>query len=103
MKNKAYAIWIYATITLLGGIFGFVKTGSAISLISAGLLSLALDISGFFVFQGKKRAQSITLGILACALAFFGYRFFLTLKFMPAGLMIALTLGTIGFLVTRKR
>jgi uncharacterized membrane protein (UPF0136 family) len=103
MKNKAYVIWIYSTIALIGGIVGFVKTGSLMSIVSASVIALALDISGFYILKGKEMAHNAALALLFFTLIFFGYRFFLTYKMMPAGLMIFLTLTTMGYLLTNNR
>lgn len=103
MKNKAYAIFFYATIALIGGIIGFAKTGSKISIISAAIIAIALDVCGAYMMKGKEIAYKSSIGLLLLTLIFFGYRFALTSKMMPAGVMILLTIATLGYLLIGKK
>ena len=90
---KANAIlWIYILLLVAGGLIGLLKAGSKVSLIMsvffAALLSLcALDL----VF--KAYVADI---LLIALLVVFGMRLAKTKKFMPAGLMMLLTLITLA-------
>lgn len=99
MKRNAIAIFIYSNLLLIGGLVGFFKAGSVPSLVTAASISLLLDAMGFYVYKGRKDALKSVFIAIGFILAFFIYRFFLTHAFMPAGLMIILTIALTVFLL----
>jgi uncharacterized membrane protein (UPF0136 family) len=84
-----YVLWIYIALLVAGGLMGFFKAGSRVSLIaslvSAAILSLAAT--------GVLFPAAIDL-VLAVLLVLFGIRLSKTRKFMPSGLMLVLTAMT---------
>ena len=85
-------LWVYIVLLVAGGLIGFFKAKSNVSLITsvtfAALLSLcAVDV----VF--KSYVAEILLAVL---LVVFGWRLAKTKKFMPSGLMLILTLATLA-------
>lgn len=89
------AIWsilVYALAVAIGGIFGYFKAKSKMSLIS-GLVSGAALFAAWFV---SKTAPLVGLGIAtfisAVLLVVFITRLIRTRKFMPAGVMMSLSL-----------
>lgn len=90
MKNK----WIlsYCIMLMLGGSFGYIKSGSMMSIITSGCSTLAIlcclgaDSAGYK--WGIKGAY-VCIGALA---VFFGYRFYSTGNAMPGGLMCLISL-----------
>ncbi|HRI15729.1 MAG TPA: TMEM14 family protein [Verrucomicrobiota bacterium] len=91
-------VWIYVALLLAGGIFGFVKAGSRASLIastiSAALLGLAA--AGVLPFV----TVWIVLGAL---LAVFAMRLAKTKKFMPAGMLLIVTLLVLAAVYATRR
>ena len=89
--NANTVLWIYIVLLVVGGMIGFVKAGSRISLItsviSAALLSLC---AAQIIFQAY-----VPNIILAALLVLFGWRFAEKKKFMPAGMMLILTLAAL--------
>jgi uncharacterized membrane protein (UPF0136 family) len=89
MHNYANTVlWVYIVLLVVGGLIGFLKGKSQVSLIMsvvfAALLALcAADI----VF--KYYVADI---LLAALLVVFGIRLTKTKKFMPAGMMLIITL-----------
>ena len=83
------AVGIYALLLLVGGTIGHYTAGSLASLIMGSTFALAF---GILAFQKGKTAHYITLGLTLVMLCFFGYRYALSFKFMPAGLMTLLSL-----------
>lgn len=85
-------LWIYIVILVIGGLIGLLKGKSKVSLtmsvIFAALLSLC---AAGIIFQPY--VPEILLAIL---LVVFGMRLAKTKKFMPAGLMLVLTLVTLA-------
>jgi uncharacterized membrane protein (UPF0136 family) len=91
MTRNAYILIIYGILISIGGIIGFIKADSIPSLImgfSIGGISILLGILSF-----KKQAVGITLGGINALimLLFFLYRFINSGKFMPAGLMVIIS------------
>src|SRR5882724_7649263 len=89
MQNFANLIlWIYIVLLVVGGLIGFLKAKSRVSLIMsvtfAALLSLC---AAHIVFQ-----YYVADILLAALLVVFGIRLTKTKKFMPSGLMLILTL-----------
>ena len=88
---------IYAALLILGGIIGFLKAHSMISLI-AGIVSGAIVFA--LLKNAVKKAKTSYDYITALSLMlglFFGYRFAMHNVFIPSGLM--LMLSTINFTV----
>ncbi|GAX13802.1 hypothetical protein FisN_30Lh096 [Fistulifera solaris] len=86
-------------LVLAGGIVGYVKKGSRMSLISGITVGSLLLGSGYLiaktdqVYEGHVLATT-TSSILALAM---GQRFMATGKFMPAGLVAALGVGACAY------
>jgi uncharacterized membrane protein (UPF0136 family) len=79
----------YGILSIIGGIVGYQKSGSKISLISGGICGTLLTIGGFVAMQ---QAWGLILAAVMTAVlvAAFTMRFIKTRKFMPAGLMLIL-------------
>ncbi|KAL5022337.1 hypothetical protein ScPMuIL_001492 [Solemya velum] len=93
--SAAYAVTVAA-----GGIIGYVKAGSIISM-AMGLASGAL--MGFGVYQMSHDPKNITLSLAVSGilLALMGYRYMNSGKIMPAGLVASLSLMMVIRLVYR--
>jgi uncharacterized membrane protein (UPF0136 family) len=85
-------LWIYIILLLVGGWIGYLKAGSKISLqtsvVCAAVLLLAA-IPGIFM-PGFRRGLADL--IMAALLVVFAVRLTKTRKFMPSGLMLAVTI-----------
>src|SRR5437773_12558899 len=85
-------LWVYIVLLVIGGVIGFLKAGSKVSLItsvvSAALLSLC---AAHVVFQPYMADI-----LLAALLVVFGMRLTKTKKFMPSGLMLILTVAALA-------
>ena len=92
MSLSDLAFWVYVVLLLLGGLFGFYKGKSKISLVtsavSAALLVLT-ELPG--VFQ-PAFSRVLANMIMAALLVVFAIRLGKTNKFMPSGLMLVLTI-----------
>ena|SRR5579862_8106395 len=89
MQNFAeLVLWIYIVLLVVGGLIGFLKAKSRVSLIMsvtfAALLSLCAAHVVFYPYVADI--------LLAALLVVFGIRLMKTKKFMPAGMMLILTL-----------
>lgn len=97
MKKIAWLCFVYSSIILAGGVFGFLKAGSIASLISGVLFSTLLMITGLSLLKGFEFATHSALILTAFLTIFFGYRFIFTHVWMPSGIMFFIS--TIVFLL----
>lgn len=84
-------VWIYTALLLAGGIAGFVKAGSRASLIASvgSAIPLALTTAGILPFLAAPV-------VLAALVVVFGIRLAKTGKFMPSGMLLAVTVLTLA-------
>jgi uncharacterized membrane protein (UPF0136 family) len=96
MSNMPVTVlWIYIVLLLAGGVMGLVKAGSKISLITSSIFALLLALCGLGIIHPFFIAD-ILIGLL---LLVFGIRFAKGRKFMPSGLMLALSLVVLAVLL----
>lgn len=85
-------LWIYIVFLVVGGLIGFFKAKSKVSLIMsvsfAALLVLTL-IPGMLDVAFARNLANVLMAVL---LVVFGIRLAKTKKFMPAGMMLIVTL-----------
>ena len=86
-------LWIYIALLVGGGMMGLIKGGSKISLITSVAFAVPLILCEFAVIQFQY-ARWILLALLVV----FSWRFSQSKKFMPSGLLVMLTLGTLAAL-----
>jgi uncharacterized membrane protein (UPF0136 family) len=84
-------LWIYIVLLLAGGLIGFFKAGSKISLISSVAFAVALAVLAVPGIFERKFAHGAANVLLATLLVVFTLRLVKTKKFMPSGLMLVLT------------
>lgn len=83
-------LWIYIVLLVAGGLMGFIKAKSKASIIASTVFAVPLVLAALGVIPSF--AADVTLWVL---LIFFGIRFGKSRKFMPAGLMLGLTIAAI--------
>ena len=83
-------LWFYIVLLLVGGLIGFFKAKSRVSLISSSVFAAVLVLTQTGIF---KPAVSLILVnvLLAALLVVFAIRLAKTKKFMPSGLLLVLT------------
>ena len=89
-------LWIYIILLLAGGMIGFFKAGSKISLITSSVAAALLVLTilpGVFTYGFRRNAADV---IMAALLVVFAIRLAKTKKFMPSGLMLVLTLAALA-------
>ena len=84
-------LWIYIVLLVIGGVIGFVKAKSKPSLIASSIFAVALAMVNLNLVNIRHLAD-ILLGLLIIV---FAMRYAKTKKFMPAGMMIILTVVTL--------
>jgi len=98
MKKSGYTVSIYALMVLLGGIMGYVKVNSLVSL-GAGIgFAIALVFSAWGLFKEKAIGFYSSFVLTVILLTFFAMRYLQSYKFMPAGLMCILSVFVLACL-----
>lgn len=94
---SVWLILIFAAVMLAGGVMGYKTAGSRASLIS-GTASAVLLVGAFFVARSDP-AQGLLLaaGISAILAVVFAIRAVKTRKFMPAGMLLLLSILAAGY------
>lgn len=90
--NPNTILWIYIVLLLIGGMIGFLKAGSKVSLITSSIAAALLVLSalpGVFTPTFRRNLADV---IMAALLVVFAIRLAKTKKFMPSGMMLVLTL-----------
>jgi uncharacterized membrane protein (UPF0136 family) len=89
MHNFANTVlWIYIVLLVIGGMIGFLKAKSQVSLIMSVAFAAALSLCAIgIIFQPYVADILLTLLLIV-----FAIRLAKTKKFMPSGLMLIVTL-----------
>ena len=94
-KVTVVALWVYVTLLFIGGLMGLIKAGSKISLITSSICALLVALCALGIVRPFYIAD-IIVGALA---VFFATRYFKSKKFMPAGLIMILSLVVLTVLL----
>jgi uncharacterized membrane protein (UPF0136 family) len=89
-------LWIYIVLLLVGGMIGFLKAGSKVSLITSSIAAALLVLTampGVLTYTFRRNMADI---IMAALLIVFAIRLTKTKKFMPSGMMLILTLAALA-------
>lgn len=103
MKQKALIIGCYAIFILIGGIMGYMIANSLASLISSSTIALILFSCAFLIWRENVPAYNATALLVAFLFVFFSYRFFLSYKLMPGGVMALLSATLLAYLLTQRK
>lgn len=92
MKFAHWFLLFYAVAIIGGGVMGYVSAQSMASLIAGSVFGLLLVLA--LVLSMRNPTTGFVFGgvVALMLLAFFGYRYYETGKFMPAGMTIILSL-----------
>ena len=94
MNIHASITWIYALLVLIGGIIGYIKAQSLVSFFMAAGFAILLGIAGWLMWKSRREGYYLAIALITFLGLFFLYRFSLSMKFMPAGFMVLLSLAT---------
>ncbi|MDJ0516635.1 MAG: hypothetical protein F6K22_38235 [Okeania sp. SIO2F4] len=89
----------YGILAIVGGIIGYTKVGSKISLISGSVSGLLLIISGIIQLIGINWGLIFSIVITTILVITFIIRLVKTRKMMPAGLMILTGIAAVAVMV----
>jgi uncharacterized membrane protein (UPF0136 family) len=93
--SSVIVLWIYIVLLLGGGLMGFLKAGSRISLITSAAFALPLALCALRILTLFFIAD-ILIGLLVVV---FGVRYAKGRKFMPSGLMVLLSIIVLAALL----
>ncbi len=93
MKPEA-VLWIYLVLLIAGGVVGFVKGKSTVSLVMSLVFAALLALCALAIIPGQFSGDVVLVALIVV----FAKRFQKTRKFVPAGIM---TIVTIAALVIR--
>jgi uncharacterized membrane protein (UPF0136 family) len=95
--NQNLILWIYIVLLLVGGLIGFLKAGSKVSLITSAIFAALLVVATIPSLLQPGARQMLVDVIMAVLLVVFAIRLTKTKKFMPSGLMLVLTTVALAF------
>jgi len=95
--NPHTVLWIYILLLLAGGLVGFLKAGSKVSLITSAISAAALVLTAIPGLLAPGLARGLADVIMAALLVVFAIRLAKTKKFMPSGLMLVITAVALAF------
>ena len=90
--NPYKVLWIYIILLVIGGLIGFLKAKSKVSLIMSAAFAAALSLCAADIIFKAYVADIL----LAALLVVFALRLVKTRKFMPAGLMLVITIAALA-------
>lgn len=102
MQFENVIFWCYIVLLLIGGLIGFLKAGSKISLITSAVAAALLVLTrlhGVFDYNFGRNLANVIMAVL---LIVFAIRLAKTKKFMPSGFMLVLTAVVLALLNIRR-
>ena len=88
---------VFGVLTIAGGIIGYVKAGSVVSVIAGAITGVLLLVAGWMLPQHRELGLILGLFISAILAAQFIPRVFRTKRLVPAGVMSVLSV--IGIII----
>ena len=95
LTTRVIILWVYIVLLLGGGLMGFIKAKSAISLITSAIFGLLLALCALAIIKPFYIAEIL----VALLLVVFGIRLAKGKKFMPSGLMLGLSAAVLAALL----
>jgi uncharacterized membrane protein (UPF0136 family) len=96
MRNFASTVlWIYIVLLLAGGLIGFLKARSRVSLITSAVFAAVLVLAQTGIFDPRVGRNLVNV-LMAALLVVFAVRLAKTRKFMPSGLMLVVTIAALA-------
>jgi uncharacterized membrane protein (UPF0136 family) len=90
-SNANTIIWVYIALLLVGGVIGFLKAKSKVSLIASAVFAALLALTAVPGIFQPTFARGLAIVLMAALIVVFALRLAKTSKFMPSGLMLIIT------------
>jgi uncharacterized membrane protein (UPF0136 family) len=97
-----WSIAIYSILLIIGGIMGFIKAGSLISLAIGVGSGLILGYCAWSYRQGNRLQCMLIFGLTTAITLFFAWRFLQTFKIFPPAVMVFLGLAVLGVMYANR-
>jgi len=94
LPNKV--LWIYIVLLLVGGLIGFFKAKSKVSLMTSTVFAVILILTAIPGILDPSLRGKLANIIMALLLIVFAVRLAKTKKFMPSGLMLVVTIAALA-------
>ena len=94
MQNTV--LWVYIILLIVGGLMGFFKGKSKVSLILSAVFAAALVLAAIPNLFDANFRRGLANVLMAALLVVFALRLARTKKFMPAGMMLVLTIAALA-------
>jgi len=91
----------YGVMVSLGGVLGYVKSKSRQSLLAGSVSGLFLVAAGLLVVMGINAGTYLGFAITVLLVGLFSVRFGKTKKFVPAGILLVISIVVAGALASR--
>ncbi|WP_414548018.1 TMEM14 family protein [Anabaena sp. CCY 0017] len=101
MNSSIIAALTYGVLAIIGGIIGYIKANSQVSLFSGVISGLLLILAAYLQIQGQAWALILAVLVTVILVIFFALRLAKTRKFMPAGLMVILGVLALTLMVNQ--
>lgn len=92
MNFAETVLWAYIVLLVIGGLVGFLKAGSKVSLLTSAAVGAVLVLTAIRGLLNPAFARGLADTVMAVLLVVFAVRLSKTRKFIPSGLMLALTI-----------
>lgn len=102
MTLKTIATFLYGLFVLIGGVMGYVKADSKVSLIAGGICGALLLVSAGLMYKELLPGWICAVVVTLALVGFFGYRFSLAYAIWPPGIMALISLIMLGILLFRN-
>lgn len=89
-------LWIYIILLIVGGLIGFLKAKSQVSLVTSVAFAVVLIFAAIPGLLMPKTAAGLANAVMAVLLVVFTIRLTKTKKFMPSGLMLVITVASLA-------
>ncbi len=94
--NNNTVLWIYIVLLLVGGLIGFFKGKSKVSLIMSAAFAALLILTAVNGILDAHFARNLANILMVALLVVFAMRLAKTKKFMPAGMMLVITIAALA-------
>lgn len=89
-------LWVYIVLLVVGGLIGFLKAKSQVSLYMSVGFAAALALCNIPGLLDARLARGLADVLMIVLLVVFAIRLAKTRKFMPAGMMLAITIAALA-------